>query len=95
MGEKQTRIEGTEPTTIPEVNRAIEQFLEARQGKKNADDTQKRCQTDLIAKMKKHGLTRVKDPLSDDDGITIELDAKDVVHVKKTPKPRERGRRRG
>lgn len=90
----QTRIDGTEPTSFPDVNRAAEQFLEARQGAKNSAETVKRCQIDLITAMKKHGLTRYRDPLEGDDGLVIELDEKDVVKVTKTKKPR-RSRRKG
>jgi hypothetical protein len=90
----QTRIEGTEPTTFPDVNRAAEQFLEARQGAKNSAENVKRAQIALIGLMRKHGLTTYRDPLEGDDGLVIELDEKDVVKVTKARKPRK-PRRRG
>lgn len=94
MNTKQQRFEGNEPTTFPDVNRAAEQFLEARQGNKNAAENVKRAQIALISLMKKHGLTSYRDPLEGDDGLVIHLDGKDVVKVTKARKPRK-PRRRG
>ena len=77
---KQTRIPGTEATSFPEVNAAADLFLDARAKSKAVREFEKDATESLIEKMRGRKLLHYSDPAS---GLTIELDSRDRVVVKR------------
>lgn len=80
MAGKQTRIERTEPTVFPDVNEAAEAYLEAKDKAKDAREFAKGLEESLVEKMRKRKLLEYRD---EQRGLTVQLDTKDKVTVKK------------
>ena len=97
MEKRQTRIEGTEPTSFPDMNEAAEAFLYARQKKKDAAEFAKDAaefakdaaefakdaEESLVTKMRKREMLHYRDAGA---GLEIELDTKDRIKVRKIRK---------